>query len=218
GQIRPPRPARGRPPQPCPGAGHRVPARRGCEPDARAARLARTRRRGRARRAAGAARSAAPADHSGRWAGGLRSIAARRVRRAGGGTGCTARRRTRDLSLCHVVQYDRGRRGGGGWDRAHGDRRRARRGKGVHDAGGERPLPTEAEPALAERVRELGGEFGATTGRPRRCGWFDAVVVRYAVRVNGLTGLAVTKLDVLDSFREIPVGVGYRLDGEVVDS
>src|SRR3989441_916846 len=72
--------------------------------------------------------------------------------------------------------------------------------------------------ALLERVRELGGEFGATTGRPRRCGWFDAVVVRYAVRVNGLTGLAVTKLDVLDSFREIPVGVGYRLDGEVVDS
>src|SRR3989440_12118292 len=74
---------------------------------------------------------------------------------------------------------------------------------------GNGPLPTEAEPALAERVRELGGEFGATTGRPRRCGWFDAVVVRYAVRVNGLTGLAVTKLDVLDSFREIPVGVGY---------
>src|SRR5207244_2359835 len=59
---------------------------------------------------------------------------------------------------------------------------------------GNGPLPTEAEPALAERIRELGDEFGATTGRPRRCGWFDAVVVRYAVRVNGLTGLAVTKL------------------------
>src|SRR6058998_3640478 len=83
---------------------------------------------------------------------------------------------------------------------------------------GNGPLPTEAEPAVAERIRELGGEFGATTGRPRRCGWFDAVVVRYAVRVNGLTGLAVTKLDVLDTFREIPVGVGYRLDGEVIDS
>src|SRR5262249_58825430 len=66
------------------------------------------------------------------------------------------------------------------------------------------PLPTEAEPAVAERIRELGGEFGATTGRPRRCGWFDADVVRYAVRVNGLTGLAVTKLDVLDTFAEIP--------------
>ncbi len=83
---------------------------------------------------------------------------------------------------------------------------------------GNGPLPTEAEPAVAERIRELGGEFGATTGRPRRCGWFDAVVVRYAVRVNGLTGLAVTKLDVLDTFSEIPVGVGYRLDGEKIDS
>src|SRR5437867_2431232 len=83
---------------------------------------------------------------------------------------------------------------------------------------GNGPLPTEATPALAERIRELGDEFGATTGRPRRCGWFDAVVVRYAVRVNGLTGLAVTKLDVLDSFSEIPVCVGYRLDGEAFDS
>ena len=83
---------------------------------------------------------------------------------------------------------------------------------------GNGPLPTEAEPEVAQRIRELGGEFGATTGRPRRCGWFDAVVVRYAVRVNGLTGLAVTKLDVLDSFAEIPVCVGYRLDGEEFDS
>jgi len=83
---------------------------------------------------------------------------------------------------------------------------------------GNGPLPTEAEPKVAERIRELGGEFGATTGRPRRCGWFDAVVVRYAVRVNGLTGLAVTKLDVLDTFAEIPVCVGYRLDGETIDS
>src|SRR5881392_1516247 len=83
---------------------------------------------------------------------------------------------------------------------------------------GNGPLPTEAEAKLAERIRTLGGEFGATTGRPRRCGWFDAVVVRYAVRVNGLTGLAVTKLDVLDSFAQIPVCVGYRLDGEPFDS
>jgi len=83
---------------------------------------------------------------------------------------------------------------------------------------GNGPLPTEATPALAERIRELGDEYGATTGRPRRCGWFDAVVVRYAVRVNGLTGLAVTKLDVLDSFSEIPVCVGYRCEGESLDS
>jgi adenylosuccinate synthase len=83
---------------------------------------------------------------------------------------------------------------------------------------GNGPLPTEAPPDLAEKIRRLGGEYGATTGRPRRCGWFDAVVVRYAVRVNGLTGLAVTKLDVLDSFDQIPVCVCYRLDGELVDS
>ena len=78
---------------------------------------------------------------------------------------------------------------------------------------GNGPLPTEAEGDLLTRLRELGGEFGATTGRPRRCGWFDATVVRYSARVNGLTGLAVTKLDVLDTFAEIPVCVSYRLDG-----
>ena len=79
---------------------------------------------------------------------------------------------------------------------------------------GNGPLPTEAESPDGERLRQLGGEFGAVTGRPRRCGWFDATVVRYAARVNGLTGLAVTKLDVLDSFEDIPVCVGYELDGE----
>jgi adenylosuccinate synthase len=79
---------------------------------------------------------------------------------------------------------------------------------------GNGPLPTEAGSPSGERLRELGGEFGAVTGRPRRCGWFDATVLRYAARVNGLTGLAVTKLDVLDSFAEIPVGIAYRLDGE----
>jgi adenylosuccinate synthase len=79
---------------------------------------------------------------------------------------------------------------------------------------GNGPLPTEAPGPLGERLRELGGEFGAVTGRPRRCGWFDATVVRYAVRVNGLTGLAVTKLDVLDSFAEIPVCTSYRLGGD----
>ncbi len=79
---------------------------------------------------------------------------------------------------------------------------------------GNGPLPTEAESLFGDRLRELGGEFGAVTGRPRRCGWFDATVVRYAARVNGLTGLAVTKLDVLDSFAEIPVGIAYQLDGE----
>jgi adenylosuccinate synthase len=82
---------------------------------------------------------------------------------------------------------------------------------------GNGPLPTEAEALQGERLRQLGGEFGAVTGRPRRCGWFDATVVRYATRVNGLTGLAVTKLDVLDSFAEIPVGTMYRLSGELCE-
>ena len=82
---------------------------------------------------------------------------------------------------------------------------------------GNGPLPTEAAAPLGERLRELGGEFGAVTGRPRRCGWFDATVVRYAARVNGLTGLAVTKLDVLDGFGEIPVCNAYRLDGEACE-
>jgi adenylosuccinate synthase len=82
---------------------------------------------------------------------------------------------------------------------------------------GEGPLPTELPSPMQERVRELGGEYGATTGRPRRCGWFDAVVVRYAARVNGLTGLAVTKLDVLDTLPELRIATGYRAGGELLD-
>ena len=80
---------------------------------------------------------------------------------------------------------------------------------------GHGPLPTEIPGELGERVRELGNEFGAVTGRPRRCGWFDAVVVRYATRVNGLSGLAVTKLDVLDSLDQIAICTGYKVGDEV---
>ena len=75
---------------------------------------------------------------------------------------------------------------------------------------GEGPLPTELHGAEGDLLRESGREYGASTGRPRRCGWYDAVVVRYAVRVNGLDALAVTKLDVLDGLDEIPVCTGYR--------
>ncbi len=81
---------------------------------------------------------------------------------------------------------------------------------------GNGPLPTEAPGAAGELLRELGGEFGSVTGRPRRCGWFDSMVVRYSVRVNGLTHLAVTKLDVLDTIAELPICTGYRLGGELI--
>jgi adenylosuccinate synthase len=75
------------------------------------------------------------------------------------------------------------------------------------------PFPTESTGKEADAIRERGGEYGATTGRPRRCGWFDAVSVRYAVRVNGFDALAITKLDVLDELDTIPVCTGYRFEG-----
>ncbi len=80
---------------------------------------------------------------------------------------------------------------------------------------GHGPLPTEFAEPLQTQVRTLGHEFGATTGRARRCGWFDGVVVRYAARVNGLTALAITKLDVLDTLDELMVCTGYRINGEI---
>jgi adenylosuccinate synthase len=79
------------------------------------------------------------------------------------------------------------------------------------------PLPTEFDEKMGEHVRALGNEFGATTGRPRRCGWFDAVVVRYAVRVNGLSALAVTKLDVLDTLEKIGLCTGYEVGGQFME-
>ncbi|MDO5720581.1 MAG: adenylosuccinate synthase [Actinomycetaceae bacterium] len=82
---------------------------------------------------------------------------------------------------------------------------------------GEGPFPTELFDAEGEELRERGGEFGVTTGRPRRCGWFDAVVARYATRVNGLTDLVVTKLDVLTGYEQIPVCVAYDVEGERFD-
>ena len=76
---------------------------------------------------------------------------------------------------------------------------------------GEGPFPTEIDGPDQERVQELGGEFGTVTGRVRRCGWLDLVALRYAVRLNGITSLALTKLDVLSGFAELPVCVAYRL-------
>jgi adenylosuccinate synthase len=80
---------------------------------------------------------------------------------------------------------------------------------------GEGPFPTELLDDMGERLREVGAEYGTTTGRPRRCGWFDAVICRYAARVNGVTDFVLTKLDVLTGLSEIPVCVGYDVDGVV---
>lgn len=82
---------------------------------------------------------------------------------------------------------------------------------------GEGPFPTEVLDQTGEDLRQAGGEFGVTTGRPRRCGWYDAVVARYASRVNGLTDIVLTKLDVLTGYKQIPVCVAYDVDGKRVD-
>ena len=79
---------------------------------------------------------------------------------------------------------------------------------------GEGPLPTELTDAIGDRLRETGQEYGASTGRPRRCGWYDAVAVRYAVRVNGLDALALTKLDVLDGLDELQICTAYSCRGQ----
>jgi adenylosuccinate synthase len=78
------------------------------------------------------------------------------------------------------------------------------------------PLPTELFDPMGERLRETGQEYGASTGRPRRCGWFDAVAVRYAVRVNGMSALAITKLDVLDGFEQLNVCTAYQHGSEIL--
>ena len=82
---------------------------------------------------------------------------------------------------------------------------------------GEGPFPTEQKNDIGEKLGQRGREFGTVTGRKRRCGWFDATLVRQAVAVNGIDGIALTKLDVLDGFDEIMVCTGYRLDGEALD-
>lgn len=79
---------------------------------------------------------------------------------------------------------------------------------------GNGPFPTEQENPAGEKLRALGHEFGATTGRPRRCGWFDAVALRYSAMINGIRRLAITKLDVLDDLEEIPVCTGYEFGGK----
>jgi adenylosuccinate synthase len=82
---------------------------------------------------------------------------------------------------------------------------------------GSGPFPTELENDTGERLRARGNEFGATTGRPRRCGWFDAAALKRSIQINGVSGLCVTKLDVLDGMDELKVCVGYRIEGQFSD-
>jgi adenylosuccinate synthase len=89
--------------------------------------------------------------------------------------------------------------------------------KAYSTAVGEGPFPTELFDADGDKLRDVGGEYGATTGRPRRCGWFDGVAINYAAWLNGMTGLAITKLDILDKFELIKICTGYRMpDGSVI--
>lgn len=80
---------------------------------------------------------------------------------------------------------------------------------------GEGPFPTELNDSIGEYIRSKGNEFGASTGRPRRCGWFDAVSAKYSCMVNGVDSLAITKLDVLDELDEIKVCTAYEINGKI---
>ena len=138
----------------------------------------------------------------------------RRVGPARGVAGHAARRRPRHLSVRHVVQPDGRRRGGRLRHRAHPHRAGGRHPEGVHDPRRLRARsPTELFDANGEYLRKQGGEVGVTTGRDRRCGWFDAVVARYASRVNGITDYFLTKLDVLSGLETVPICVAYDVDG-----
>jgi len=82
---------------------------------------------------------------------------------------------------------------------------------------GSGPMPTELKDETGELIRELAHEYGTTTGRPRRCGWFDAVAARFSTRINGFTGAAITRLDILDALPRLKICVGYKLDGETIE-
>ncbi len=82
---------------------------------------------------------------------------------------------------------------------------------------GSGPMPTELNDETGNMIRERAHEYGTTTGRPRRCGWFDAVAARFSTRINGFTGAAITRLDILDTLPSLKICVGYKLDGEIID-
>ena len=83
---------------------------------------------------------------------------------------------------------------------------------------GSGPFPSELKDQYGEKLQTIGKEFGATTGRPRRCGWFDAIAAKYSCMINGLTDVALTKLDILDSFENIEICIGYEYQGKKMES
>ena len=127
-----------------------------------------------------------------------------------GSTGHAARHRPRHLSVRDIVEshsrWGRGRHR----DRTEGDRRGRRGRQGIHLTGGDGPFPTELHDEMGDRMIELGGEYGTVTGRRRRCGWLDLVALRYAARVNSLTSLFMTKMDILSAFDTIKVATAYQ--------
>ena len=138
----------------------------------------------------------------------------RPLRALRGRPGHHARPRPRDLSLHHLVQHHRGR--------APARAAASRRPRSTAASASPRPIapgsaagpfPTELHGETADLLRARGNEYGAVTGRPRRCGWADAVGLRYAVRINGMDTLAITKLDVLDACETVKVCTGYRVPG-----
>ena len=130
-----------------------------------------------------------------------------------GGARCDARCRPRNLPVRHLVQHRRGRRRNrvGPWPGAIGYVLGIVKAYTTRVGGG--PFPTELHDETGQLSATRAGNIGVNTGRRRRCGWFDAVLVRHAVRTSGITGLALTKLDILDGFPEVKVCTGYRLDG-----
>jgi len=79
------------------------------------------------------------------------------------------------------------------------------------------PFPTELKDAIGDQIRERAHEFGTTTGRPRRCGWFDGVAARFSQRVNGFTGMVITRFDILDVLPTLKVCTAYKLDGKIIN-
>ena len=142
------------------------------------------------------------------------ALDARRDRAARGRTGDPARRRLRHLPVRHVVERHGRRRLHRRRHPADPHRARHRGHQGIHDPRRRGSVPDRAaRRCTASYLRTAGGEFGTTTGRPRRCGWIRHPIARYAARVNGVTDFVLTKLDVLTGLDRVPVCVAYDIDG-----